>query len=204
MWYQRVGHDEDETAPSYILTGITNSGTDIHVRVQTAVAQMKENGIDCEYVNVADFVKQRELTDLEIVSQNGMETKLFNTRWSMSFLCDGIIRYKGRYYILELKTESANKFYNRRGVDPKHYNQATAYSLAFNLNDVIFVYISRDILDMKAFMLTVTDDMKMDVIGRIEECETYVHENKVPPMPDDASPKLCQYCSYRGACKIDG
>lgn len=203
MWYQIIGADQDEGTISYSSVGITQSGSDVHEHIQTAVSEMKSNGIDCEYVDVAEYVKSRGLTYLDIVAKQGMETKLYHKELNMRFLCDGIIKYKGRFYILELKTETSGKWYSRQGVDPKHYNQGTAYSIAFGLDNVIFVYINRDYLTMKSFMFHVTDEMKQTLIGKIEECDSYVKSMKVPPMPEDAGNKLCTYCAYRSRCDAE-
>ena len=203
-YYQLVGVQPDESSSSYSGVGICNSGTDIHIRIQTAVDQMKENGMDCEYIDVAEFVKQRQLDYLNIVSKNGMETKLYHTKLNMSFMCDGIIKYKGHYYILELKTESSFKFINRKDVDKSHYHQGTAYSIAFGIPEVLFVYINRDVLDMKAFMFVPTDEMKQELIGYIEECDGYVARHIAPPKPEDVAKKSCSYCSYKTQCKKDG
>lgn len=202
MWYQVTGAEPDESHMSYVLAGIVHSGSDIHERVQTAVSKMRENGIDCEYVDVAEFVKSRGLDNIQVISRQGMETKLFHKSLNMSFLTDGIIRYKGKYYILEIKTETSNKWISRKDVDPKHHNQATAYSMAFNIDEVIFVYINRDMLDMKSFMFNVTPEMKEELLGKIEKCDEYVRKKRVPPRPKEASGKFCQYCSYRGTCGV--
>ena len=122
----------------------------------------------------------------------------------MSFLCDGIIWYRGHYYILELKTESIYKWQSRQGVDPAHYNQAIAYSAALGLDEVIFIYINRDLLDMKAFLFTVTDDMKQELVGKIEECDSYVKKRTTPPKPTNIDRKTCEYCQYKKACRRDG
>ena len=195
MYYIRTEAPADEESSSYSLIGICNNGTDTHVRIQTYIAKMRENGMDCDYIDVADFVKSRDLQDIEIVSKSGMETKLFHKKLQLSFLCDGIIRYRGVYYILELKTEGSSKFFSRQGVDTNHYNQATCYSVALGLDNVVFVYISRDTYDMKSFMLNVTDDMKQSVVGLITNCENYVQEHKVPPKPKIPNKKACMYCS---------
>lgn len=200
MYYQVTGAEPDKGTSSYTLVGICDSGTDIHERVQTAVSHMRDNGIDCEYIDIAKFVKQRKLSDIQIVSKSGMETKLFHKKLNMSFMCDGIIKYKNHYYILELKTENSYKWQSRKGVDPKHYNQGIAYSLAFGLNEVIFVYINRDVLDMKSFMFKVTGNMKEELIGKIENCDEYVKKLKTPPKPKNAGGKLCQYCNYKSTC----
>lgn len=203
MYYQMMGTEPESNRSTYCLVGICNSGTDIHVRIQNAVAAMKNNGIDCEYIDVADYVKSRNLDYLEIVSKQGVETKLYHKDLHMSFLCDGIIRYKGRYYVLELKTETTMKWGRREGVDPRHYNQGTAYSIAFNIPEVLFVYINRDVLDMKAYMFVPTDEMKQDLVGKIEECDGYVSRMICPPRPEDVDRKTCEYCSYKTQCKKD-
>lgn len=203
-YYQVSGIEPDKSSSNYTLVGICNSGTDIHVRIQTAVERMKENNMDCEYIDVQQFVNSRRLIDtLQIVSKNGMETKLYHKKLNMSFMCDGIIRYKNHYYILELKTENSYKFMNRKGVDPSHYHQGTAYSIAFGLDEVLFVYISRDVLDMKAFMLNVTDEMKQELIGYITDCDGYVARKIVPPKPEDVAKKTCNYCIYKTQCGKD-
>lgn len=200
MYYMRKDAQPDDSNKGFQLIGICNNGTDTHVRIQTYISKMKDNGIDCEYVDVAEYVKSRQLNDVEIISQSGMETKLFHKGLKLSFLCDGIIRYKGVYYILELKTESSNKFWKREGVNPDHYKQATCYSIALGLDKVIFVYISRDNYAMKSFMFDVTGDMKQDLIGLITNCESYVEQDKVPPKPDDPA---CTYCPYKTQCNLD-
>lgn len=209
-YYVITGAEQDEANSSYISIGICESGTDRHERIQQAVLNMKQTDMDCEYINVADFVRQRGLDEyLDIVkepdfSNNEYETKLFHKTLNMSFLCDGIIKYHNHYYILEIKTENSNKFFQRKGVDPSHYHQATAYSIAFGINEVLFIYECRDNCDKKAFMLKVTDDMKQELLGYIEICDDYIKHMRVPPKPDDVAKKTCSYCSYKGRCNKDG
>lgn len=209
MYYIRTGMEPEEGGSSYSMVGICNSGTDIHQRIQQAVLDMASNGIDCEYVNVADYVRSRELSYLDIVKEpdfehGDYETKLYHKDLNLSFLCDGIIRYKGKYYILELKTESANKFWQRDGVDVNHYNQGTCYSLSFGIDEVLFVYISRDTFGMKSFIFKPTDDMKYNIVGLIENCEGYVKRQTAPPKPKDVERKTCEWCAFKTQCRKDG
>lgn len=202
MYYQRVGI-EPENESNAVLVGICESGTDRHERIQNAVSRMKENGIDCEYIDVAKFVKQRNIKDIDVVCKQGNETKLFYKSLKMSFLCDGIIRYKNKYYILEIKTESINKWYDRQGVAEEHKTQATAYSYALGLDNVIFLYINRDMCDMKAFMFTPSCESKQAMVDRIMTCENHINTNSVPSKEKDIPKKACQYCNYKRQCKID-
>lgn len=203
-YYQVMGVHPDKAHSSYVLVGICNSGSDIHERIQKAVSGMKENGMECEYIDVAEYVKQRNLDYLQVVKQQGMETKLYHKTLNISFLCDGIIKYKNHYYILELKTETSRKWWDRKDVDDSHKQQATAYSVSLGIDEVLFVYISRDTLDMKSFMFTVTDDMKQNLIGYIEECDGYVKRMITPPKPENVLKKTCEYCIYRQTCRKDG
>lgn len=204
MTYQVLGVEPDKSKASYQFTGICESGTDRHIRIQEAIENMGNIlGIDCEYINVSDFVKQRNLTDLEIRGQLGMETKLYHKKLNMSFMTDGIIKYKSKYYIFEFKTETANKFYKRQNVDSGHYNQATAYSIAFGLDNVLFIYENRDTLDKKAYIRKVTDEMREELIGKIEYCDEWVKKLKPCPKPLDITKKACNYCIYRNRCGKD-
>lgn len=204
MVYQVLGVEPGNSSASYQSQGICESGTDRHIRIQQAIEQMQSViGVDCEYIDVAEFVKQRNLPDLEVVSKNGMETKLYNTRLNMSFLCDGIVKYKSKYFIFEFKTETADKFYRRTDVDESHYNQATAYSINFGLDNVLFVYENRNTLDKKAYIRHITDEMKQELIGKIEYCDSYVKQLKAPPKPQNVAKKTCSYCAYRKKCEGD-
>lgn len=201
-YYQIMGEKPDDTPNTFNSIQIQNSGSDIHERVQNAVSLMWTNNMPCEYIDVAWFVEHRKLTDLVIREKHGFETKLYNKKYNMSFMCDGIIRYKKKYYILEIKTETSSKWYAREGVDPKHYNQGIAYSLSMGLNDVIFLYVDRDMLNMKTFMFNVTDDMRQTIIDYIEYVNGYIKRKIVPPKPN-VDKRVCNFCGYRERCKLD-
>lgn len=208
-YYVITGAEEDKYSAESSNIGICNSGSDRHERIQQAVLDMRSNDMDCDYINVADFVRLRNLDEyLDIVqepcfAEGRYETKLYHKTLNMSFLCDGIIKYHNHYYILEIKTESSYKFMNRSGVDPSHYHQAIAYSIAFGIDDVIFLYECRDNCAKKTFMYHVTDDMKQELLGYIEICDDYIKHMRVPPKPDDVAKKTCSYCHYKGVCNKD-
>ena len=68
MYYQVMGV-EPKDEPNYTNIGICNAGSDIHERIQQAVIDMKDNGFDCEYINVAEYVWSHSLPDIEIVEE---------------------------------------------------------------------------------------------------------------------------------------
>jgi len=205
LYYMMTDTPLDEDTSPYFMTGITESGTDTHCRIQNAVSAMRENGFDCDYLDVGEFVRSQQekglCQDIVIGEIQGNETHLYNTKYNISFLCDGIIKYKGEYYIIEFKTEGTKKWQVRKDVNPDHINQAATYSMCLGLDNVLFVYINRDYSAFKAYMLPVTDTMRERVISKIEECERYLAREVVPPKPTDAKSDLCQYCAYKTTCK---
>lgn len=203
-YYQIMGVKPDSGATSFNMIGICNSGSDIHVRVQNAVMKMRENGIDCDWIDVAEYIEENNLDHLIVREKKGTETKLYDTRYGtyVSFMCDGIIRYKGKYYILEIKTESSSKWYAREGVDPKHYKQATSYSNSFKLDTVLFMYVDRDLLNIKVYEFNVTNEMRHELVEFFNVVQGYV-ERQIAPPKGDVKPNQCRYCGYQTQCKKD-
>ena len=144
MYFQMVGAKLDGTPTDYCLIGICESGTDRHDQLQNYVAKMKDQGFDCEWVDVEQYVNEFKPEGTTVLSKHGMETKCYNEIFNLRFLCDGIIKYKGEYYILEIKTESTYKFGSHDEPYPEHKVQATTYSMAFGIDKVMFLYENRD------------------------------------------------------------
>lgn len=205
MYYQVIGQpvetNSDMTAD---FIGICESGTGRHNDIQNSIIHMKDVGIDCEYVNVADYIKEQNVPDIEIIEQCGNETKLFNSKYNIRFLCDGIIKYKGKYYILEIKTEASFKWDRREDVDEGHKLQATAYSLSLGLDEVIFLYENRNVCTKKCYLFKITDSMRNELVDKIRSCDICVSQKTVPNKPVDLEPKYCRYCDYSIQCKMEG
>lgn len=203
MYYQITGADLDkESDKTSDLFGICESGEDRHIRIQNAVSRMKQYGCDCEFIDVETYVKQNNI-DLEIISKKEFETKLYDSKRNIIFLCDGIIKYKGKYYILEIKTESSFKWMNRDSSDDSHRYQSFAYSLELGIDDVIFVYENRDLCSKKSFLVHVEEADRQFIADRIKKCDEYVAQKVAPPKEESVTKKVCQYCEYKTICKIE-
>lgn len=209
MQFQIMGIEPETELINPSLVRIGECGTDSHLRLQHWINLMKENGINCEYVNVADYVRSRQseglLLDLEIVkepTEEEMETKLFNKKWNISFMCDGIIRYLDKYFILEIKTEASFKNQKRTSMNEEHIPQICAYYLSLGIPDVMMLYENRDTCTHKAYAVKVDDKMVWDnVLSKIEEVNSCIQEGTI------ASPHIsnsCQYCRYKHKCREVG
>lgn len=202
LYYMMNGVTPDGAGSDACLCGICESGTARHEDLQNYVMKMKNWGIDCEWVDVAQYLKDMPSKNLseftDVIKQQGNETKCFNSKMNMRFLCDGIIKYKNEYYILEIKTETAMKF-GHTDAHPEHKKQATCYSLALGIDKVIFLYENRDNCTKDAFLVKISDEMKNNVLKIISRVDKAVAE-KCVPMKTSVS-KNCQYCDYRKTCK---
>jgi len=211
MYYIARGKDPDDTLPSYSSVRICESGTDSHERIQGYVSSMRDKGFDCDWIDPKWYIKNKGLDylvvqdeafcaehGLEWHGEKNFETKLFDTRYNLSFLCDGIIRFHGKYYILEIKTEADWKNMNRKEADAKHRNQARCYSLSLGINDIMWIYESRNICNPQVFHTHIEDSEKEEIIFTIEEVDSCVADLKLPPRTD--AQQNCQYCDFRKLC----
>ena len=197
-FFQITGAKEDETASEDPgLQGIMQSGTDRHERIQTAISELARLGYDCEWVDVGEFVtNQNRVKGTRVISKNGMETKLMNDDLNMRFMCDGVIKFMGKYYIIEIKTETSFKWQGRTSPNPDHIKQATCYSICLGVDQVFFIYENRDVCGKKVFQVDVTQEMKNGLFHVLETVNSHIENGTIPPKSDD-----CRYCDYKQLCK---
>lgn len=176
---------------SYELVGIQESGTDRHKRLQDILIK---NDF-CEYINVAQYVKDNNLDYLTVKNFNNYETHLLDKRYNISFMCDGVIEYKDNIYILEIKTEAGSKFWQHNEPQLEHINQVASYSLSLQIDDIMFIYENRDVLTKKVFTYKVTEEQRQRVIENINTVNKALEDFSVPPITVDR--KECQYCPYK-------
>lgn len=184
------------------MIGMAESGTDRHERLQNTVQQMESLGMDVIWVDPEEWARTKAPKGTQVVRREGNEVRFKNTILNLFFKCDGIIKFKNRYYILEFKTEISFKNRGRTAPDPKHIKQASAYSLGLGINEIMFVYENRDMLGKRTFLQTITKEMHQAVVEEIETIETYRTLKKVPPMTTNE--KDCTYCDFKVLCKQVG
>lgn len=229
--------DPDLRPPSLAgrINSILQNGNDRHERLQERMAALKEEGHDIEWVDVAQYVKERpELGTIEIPPvlgdfgeedienptekelkklarkqkeyAEGYETKLYNEEIAARFLCDGVLKMDGKYYIAEIKTMNMRKWGTcLKAQKPlaDHLEQAACYSIALGIDDIIYIYENRDSLDLLLFSHRVTAYQKEELIKKIRRVQKYKELQKLPPQTLDVKTK-CTYCDYKSRCTNSG
>lgn len=203
QYYQAEGARQDDvTEVDPQMVGMAESGTDRHERLQNVIQKMEGLGMAVEWIDPNDWAKNRAPKGTIVVRQEGNEVRFRNTILNLHFKCDGIIKFLGHYYILEIKTEVSFKFRGRISPDPKHIKQASAYSLGLGISNILFIYENRDVLLKKAFVYKITEEQHGEVIHEIETIETYRTLKKIPPM--STIKRDCTYCNFKMLCKTEG
>lgn len=179
--------------------GITDIGTFRHDTLQKAIINSKENTI--KWLDVEEHVKSLSARNIHTIvkERKGNEVKCYNEDYNISFMCDGLIEYKGKMYILEIKTEEVNKHNSRFTAEPKHQLQACLYCLCLGVDDVMFLYEDRNLCHKKAFEYHVTPEDKLEMINRVKLILAYSKAKMYPPIESK-----CTYCKYKDPCKKVG
>jgi len=190
------------------VIGICESGTDRHKRIQSYITKMNEKGFSWEYLDVAKYIKDNNLSNLEVKEnyhkdeEDNFETLLVDKELNMILSMDGLLKYNGTEIIgFEYKTESDSTWVNRVDINEDHKNQAFAYASRLGIDRIIFVYENRNNCFKKSYMLNITKENKDYIINRVNDCEKYVKINTLPPKTDNK--KTCYFCKYKDICDKD-
>lgn len=198
IYYQLTGAETGTDFSSAQGVGIAESGTDRHERLQNAIMKMP----NVQWVDIEEHLMNRQHLGTQVIEKIGNETKCFNEDLNMRFLCDGLVIFHDRKYIIEIKTETSMKFNKRFEPEAKHLLQAACYSICLGIDEVIFLYENRDLCQKKAYYIEVTDELKQAVLNQIHEVTMCVDNQQLPPKT--TVKRDCTYCQYKGKCKADG
>lgn len=200
MYFYKSGAKKDENQSRGASDiGILESGSDRHNRIQNWLQKLNLGKSGWKFWDVAQYVKKFRPAGVEVKGKFGNETKCYNALYDLSFMCDGILEWNGKFYVLEIKTENSFKAFKRRGADDKHILQGTCYSISFGIDSVIYLYECRDDCKRKAYEVKIDRAKKEKLVAQIENCEHYLKIGKVPQGCKE--PTLCKWCDYQTACR---
>jgi len=199
-YYELTGAEVNHTLPSAELVGMGESGTDRHVRLQRQIQAMARQGFACEWVDVEEYLKQFPQPGVTVRRRAGAEVGLAYEPLGLHLYLDGIVKFMGKYYILELKTETSFKWTTRKGPAPEHAVQVACYSLVVGLSDVLMIYENRDTCKKKGYHVVVTHEERQAIRDYVEKVRWYVQQSALPPRTEDLT--NCRYCPYTNICDL--
>lgn len=179
-------------------------GSFIHERIQKFLS------LNDMWVDVNTFISENPTLGISVaeVQKHDGETSLVfsgirkgkKISPPFHFQCDGIVRIKGEYYIVEIKTETERAWENRVAPNPKHSKQAVAYSFLYGIDKVLWIYASRESFGThrKIYLQQVNTVQIEGLKNLVQQIGTAVEKDDIKSLP---KVKDCTYCAYKELCK---
>lgn len=195
-WFRLRGTEPDILeSPDVTLNFKAEVGTARHIVIQSNLkAALGEDWIDVgEYL---DSISPKFQYNLK---QSDLETKIEVSDPPVNFACDGIIRWKGRLYLLEIKTSDYSSWDNL--TDPKsvHIDQVKCYCTLLGLHNVLFMYEDRQYGGMKCYEMSVSDSDFKAVMDKFESIQRMAEYNLAPERLPHGD-YMCSNCEYQNKC----
>ena len=175
-------------------------GTACHRILQTAIADML--GDDWISLDRWFALNPPKYEYTLTPAEDSLETFVEIINPPIRFACDGIIRWMGKYYLLEIKSHDFAVWNQLTDPRAEHIDQVTCYATELGLDGVLFLYIDRQFGNIKCYEYTVPEYDKANIVHRMAKVMQAVEDNLAPeglPKGD----KYCTptYCPYYQKCK---
>ena len=113
------------------------------------------------------------------------------------FACDGLIMYKFKKRLLEIKSCDHASFVDLYEPKPKHIDQVELYCERLHLNDVLFMYVDRQYDGIKCFEHIVKpatiDEVRSKCAYIMDMVDANIAPEGLPKGDPDCSPSMCPY-----------
>lgn len=122
------------------------------------------------------------------------EVNLVHKTQPLSFKLDGLIKYQGEHYILEIKTIGKKDFESIPL--PKHQDQGLAYSFLLKINKIAWVYECRENFKIKVAFQLVREEEYQSVRNKLNRIIKF--KNDITKLERNLN--RCTYCRYKAKC----
>lgn len=204
-WFRIRGVDPDVPKKADASLQFTaDIGTACHRIIQSNLREfLQSDWIDVEtYIkHHSEFAKDPNNYTVTIDPET-QETQIEIFRpYPIRFACDGIIRWKGEYYLLEIKTSEYSSWDNLTDPKDEHMAQVKCYATLLGIDKVLFLYQDRQHGPLKCYEYKVSYSDKQSVLKDLQTVMDHVEWN-IPPKGLPAGDKWCtsSYCPYYIKC----
>lgn len=198
-WFRLRGvTPEQESMVDRALRFTAQVGTACHQTIQ----EILSSHLDTAWVDVEDYIKSHNFNYEYSCKKNGYETSIEITKpVPIKFAPDGIIFWKDKYWLIEIKTSEHSSFEKLSEPKPQHMDQIKCYATLLGINDVLFIYQDRMYGGLKCYEVTITSADMQGIWAMFNEVQDCVAKNIAPEKPDTT--KYCNpsYCRYYNKCK---
>lgn len=195
-WFRIRGVQPDSVkSVDRVLNFSAEIGTACHRIIQKNLKEaLKDDWISVEdHLRSIEFPYKYTLT----VDESGLESQIEIESPPIRFACDGIVMWKGKKYLLEIKTSEFSSWKDMTDPKDEHIDQVKCYATLLQLDGVIFLYQDRQYGEFKCYEVKITGIERQDVLSRFEYVLDMVEKNLAPdPLPPGdkwCTPSMCPY-----------
>lgn len=177
------------------LSFAADIGTACHRIIQTNL----RDALGEDWIAVKDYLAANPIPyeyKLED-SDDGLETKVEIMNPPLRFACDGIIKWKGEYYLLEIKTSEFTSWDDLTDPKSEHVDQIKCYASILGIHKILTIYQDRQYGGIKSYEMFVSDADMKSVKDRFKYVQDMVEANLAPealPKGDKwCTPSMCPY-----------
>lgn len=203
-WFRLRGTTPDTIKnPDPTLQFTADVGTACHRIIQSNLKELlKDDWIDVkDYMSTIKCPYEYVLTQ----SEDSLETQIEFKDPPIRFACDGILRWNGKYVMLEIKTSEFSSWNDLCDPKEEHIDQIKCYATLLQFDTVLVLYQERQYGGLKCYEMHIKEPERDEVINRMRYVQDMVKKNLAPeglPVGD----KWCSenYCPYYKKCQEYG
>ncbi|SNS21093.1 protein of unknown function DUF83 [Anaerovirgula multivorans] len=143
-----------------------------------------------------EFLKQSDAPDMEIKFLDHSYTEKF----PISGMVDGWMEFDNISFLFEFKTINSKDFSLLIEPLKDHVKQGALYCLSLGVKRVMFLYLCKDTQNLKAYLVTYTDEQIEWVRKHIVGIEKAIDSKE---LPDKEVNQSCRFCQYKHLCDVD-
>lgn len=198
-WFRLRGvQPEQEVVVDRATKFTAQIGTACHQAIQETLAKK----LGAAWLDPAEYLKDRNFQYEYSCAKNDLETQITITDpVPIKFAPDGVIYWKDRHWLLEIKTSEYSSFEKLTGPKPQHIDQVKCYATLLGLHNVLMIYQDRMYGGIKCYEVKITDADMQEIWDMFKEVQDCVTSNIAPEKPLDRKYCTPTYCRYYEKCK---
>jgi len=118
---------------------------------------------------------------------------------------DAIVTLDNELYVVDFKSMNSMIFRGLSQPKEDNVNQIQLYLHFFGIPKGILLYVSKDTLELKEFLIEYDQTRAKKLLESLSELKTKVTANTIPQrIPDYPENWQCQYCQFKEICVMAG
>ena len=198
-WFRLRGvSPEQEVHVDKTLNFSAQVGTACHRTIQENL----QSWLGSSWIDVEEYLASSNRPYTYSCTKSGPETNVIITDPPIKFSPDGIIKYKDKLFLLEIKTSEYSSFDKLSDPKPQHVDQIKCYCTLLGINNALVLYQDRQYGDFKCYEANVLNYEMEAMWAMFKEVQDYVTKNIAPPKLPSGDPWCTPaHCRYYNKCK---